>query len=409
MEAEFIAELKNKSGSIKMYREPNRKNFHYYAVVSDLLSEVTGQTSLTTHKVDRFPELIKLLKIHYKEWYEFRLESCTKFEKEIKASLIGDKTHYNSQLRILDLFYHLQKEKSIEIQQAVIDYGVHKETIKSDIYLMRKVLENDFITIKANDEEGKYEISASDQFTVGDAFALLLMIYHNQSLNLKEVKLIQTKIISQFSKVEQQKLRTFFQSYEYYYHQFISRDLLPFIEEIYKAIQQHKLVMFTYKKYDGSYKIRKVQPLTIILYDKAYYLVGHEAGSEKGYPSNFGLDRVFDLYVMEETVYSDKGQDRFQPGQYANQSFNMFTGEVETVTLKVQAGIKPYFIRRFPSGRIIQEDEDSFIAEVKVNGIEGILFWILSQKADVEVLQPISLRVRMKQLLTDMLKLYADE
>ena len=86
----------------------------------------------------------------------------------------------------------------------------------------------------------------------------------------------------------------------------------------------------------------------------------------------------------------------------------MFTGQVEKVTLKIQAGIKPYFLRRFPYGLIVQEDESSFVAEVEVAGTEGILFWILSQKADVEVLKPAHLRGRMKQLLTEMLTLYTD-
>lgn len=408
MQREFLAELEHESGWVKIYREPNRRNFYYHAVAKGLLSEVTGKTELITKKVARFPELIKLLKIHFKEWNELKLVSCMMFEKDIRDSLIGEKTHYNSQHRALDLFYHLQKEKMIDVQQAVIDYGVHKETIKSDVYLMREVLENDFIRIKAKDNEGKYEISASDQFSVGDAFALLLLIYHNQSLSLKEVKLLQNKIINQFSSIEQQKLRSFFQSYEYYYHEFISKDLLSDIEKIFRAVQQHKLVTFTYKKYDGTSRVRLVKPLTIILHDKAYYLVGDEVGREKEYPSNFGLDRVFGLATTDEVSVPAKGNNRFQPGQYANQSFNMFTGPVEKVTLKIQAGIKPYFLRRFPYGVIVQEDESSFVAEVEVAGTEGILFWILSQKADVEVLKPAHLRGRMKQLLTEMLTLYTD-
>jgi len=405
---ELIAELKKGSGVIRIYLEPNNKNFLYYAVVEGFMSEVTGKTSFLTRKVSRFPELLKLLKLHFNKWYELELVLCSKFEKDIRKSLIGEKTHYSSQLRILDLFHHLQKEKVIDVQQAMRDYGVHKETIKNDIYLMREVLEDDFVHIMANDLGNTYEISATDQFSFGDAFALLLLIYHNQSLNLNEVKLLQKKIINQFSNAEQYRLRTFFQSYEYYYHEFVSRNLLPDIEGIFIAIQQHKLVSFTYKKYDGTYKVRKVKPLTIILHDKAYYLVAQEIENGKDSPSNFGMDRIFDFRVLNDTFIPGRDKDRFQPGKYANQSFNMFTGAVITVTLKIQSGIRPYFFRRFPSGKIIREDENAFVAEVEVAGTEGIIFWILSQKVDVEVLHPISLRETMKKLLIDMLNLYTD-
>lgn len=405
---ELIAELRKGSGVIRIYLEPNNKNFLYYAVVEGFVSEVTRETSLLTRKVSRFPELLKLLKLHFDKWHELELVLCTKFEKDIRKSLIGEKTHYSSQLRILDLFYHLQKEKVIDVQQAMRNYGVHKETIKSDVYLMREILEDDFVHIMASDLGNTYEISASDQFSFGDAFALLLLIYHNQSLNLKEVKLLQNKIINQFSNAEQYRLRTFFQSYEYYYHEFVSRDLLPDIEKIFIAIQQHKLVSFTYKKYDGTYKVRKVKPLTIILHDKAYYLVAQEIENGKNSPSNFGMDRIFDFRSLNDTFIPGRDKDRFQPGKYANQSFNMYTGEVITVTLKVQSGIRPYFFRRFPSGKIMREDENAFVAEVEVAGIEGIIFWILSQKVDVEVLHPISLRETLKQLLIDMLNLYTD-
>lgn len=408
MKEELIAELQHDSGSLRIYQAAHNRNFQYWAVSNGLLSDLTGETSTVTRKVDRFPDLIKLSKMHFKQWNELTLVRCTKFERDIRKSMLGERTHYNSQLRILDLFYRLLKEKVIHVQQATIDYGVHKETIKTDIYQMREVLENDFVDIVATTKQESYEISASNQFTVGDAFALLLMIYHNKSLSIEEIKVIQTKIIGQFSITKQKEIRTFFQSYEYFYRGFHSRDLLGDVEVIFEAIQQHKLVTFTYQKYDGTSKVRIVQPLTIILHDKAFYLVGNEIGSKKEGTSNFGLDRVFDLQTKQEVLIPNKGEDRFQPGKYANQSFNMYTDKLETVQLKIKAGIKPYFFRKFPDGQMIEEDKESFIAEVEVGGTEGILFWILSQKADVEVIRPDSLRKQMKNLLTEMLQLYSD-
>ena len=84
----------------------------------------------------------------------------------------------------------------------------------------------------------------------------------------------------------------------------------------------------------------------------------------------------------------------------------MFTGQKETIRLKIRPIIREYLLRKFPSATLISSNEEWETFEIIVLGTEGILFWILSQKADVEVLSPQYFREKLKVTIQSMAQLY---
>jgi predicted DNA-binding transcriptional regulator YafY len=351
--------------------------------------------------VDRFSRVLKILKAKILDFHNLEiLEGQSNFIKDLQNAQKGEFTHYNAQERIVHICQRLIKGEEISIDHETMMYGVHKETIKKDIYTLRDILRD--YKVEFNDT---YKIKESERLTVAEALMILLMTYHSKSLNATEVKTLQTKIVKQFSGEEQKRLRSFFSSFDFYYQDFVSKELIQDIEKIFRAITQKRLLTFTYAKPDGSAKVRLIKPFTIIVHDSMYYLVGEELESDKPNPVNFRLDRIHNLTSLHER-YKENEHTRFQPGEYINESYNMFTGKKEIVTLKIRPYLREYLIRKFPFAKSIKVNEDWETLEVIVRGTDGILFWILSQKADVEVVGPRDFREKVITTIQSMIQVY---
>ncbi|KGA95873.1 hypothetical protein AJ85_18075 [Alkalihalobacillus alcalophilus ATCC 27647 = CGMCC 1.3604] len=85
----------------------------------------------------------------------------------------------------------------------------------------------------------------------------------------------------------------------------------------------------------------------------------------------------------------------------------MFTGEEVTVKLRVDSSIEEYVYRAFPTAQKINVYKGKYtIFDVKVLGMDGILFWILGQQDRVKVISPEELRNKVKDIIFRMTKIY---
>jgi hypothetical protein len=110
---------------------------------------------------------------------------------------------------------------------------------------------------------------------------------------------------------------------------------------------------------------------------------------------------------MQKFTVNQNGNDYFKPGQYANMSIKMYSGDrAQKIKLKVQSHVVSYFEDQFPEHQFIEKTSNWSIYEIKVLNDEGALFWILSERNWVEVLEPIELREKLKAIIAEMAKLY---
>jgi predicted DNA-binding transcriptional regulator YafY len=115
---------------------------------------------------------------------------------------------------------------------------------------------------------------------------------------------------------------------------------------------------------------------------------------------------MIDLNVLKQCYPKNEKHEYFQAGAYKNLSFNMFTGDEVLVKIKAVKWLEEYVYRAFANAKKVAENETSIIMEIKVFGTEGILFWILGQQERVEVLEPLSLREKIKEKIFMLSKLF---
>jgi len=341
-------------------------------------------------------------------WQNMNIESgVPDFIKKIeKAKQSGPKMYYQSQQRVLDLYVRLKQGEKLNLQNLCYEYSKHAETIKEDIRSLRSVLEHYGEMIVYNSKDKLYELMTSEHsLTIGEAFVLLILLYHSRSLNKEECEQIEAKIMEMYSLQEQQKLKRFFCSYNYHYQSFQKERLLEKIDMIFQAILQKKCLSFNYQK-DGTKTERIVQPLSVVFHDHAFYVAAKLVNKNKQNPIYFRIDRITDLNVLKQSFPTNEKHEYFQAGAYKNLAFNMFTGDEIIVKIKTVKWLEEYVYRAFAHAKKVAENETSIIMEMKVFGTEGILFWILAQQERVEVLEPLFLREKIKEKIIKLAKLY---
>jgi predicted DNA-binding transcriptional regulator YafY len=319
------------------------------------------------------------------------------------------KEKVNAQQRILEILQRLLHGEQLHLQNIADEYGTHPETIKSDFTYIRRLYDDipDFLVYDRR--EKVYRLSdVRGQLTSGDVLVLLTILYGSRSLNREECKLMKNKLLSLFSQQEQHKLRSFFKSFDYHYAPNYNELLLEKIQFIFRSILEQHLLKISYLKNDEC-QVRIVEPYTITFHNGAYYMVAYIHGKGYSNPAHYRLDKIKEIKALKEKFQIDHGDNRFQPGDYINQSYYMFTGDPVTVRLKIQSWMEEYLHRTFPKVKHISSDEKWITTEVEVLGTEGIIYWILSQQDRVEVLTPQSLRKQIIETLERMRQQYRED
>lgn len=315
----------------------------------------------------------------------------------------GSKKKVNSQLRILQIFLRLMQKERLSLEDLQEEYRKHPETLKKDIEYIRIAFDH-INKLKYDRLEKNYYIEEdADILTIGDSLVLLLMLYHSRVLNQDECQLLVSKLIKSYSPDQQIKLRQFFESYKFHYKPVQDHELLSKINTLFNAILNQNIVQFDYLK-DGKTKTRKVIPYTVIFHDGMFYLAAHKSELENSKPVFWRLDKMSNVESLQERFRLAKHIDL---GEYRMQSFNMFTGELMIVRIKMKSLLQEYLYRECVKAEEIEIVDDEWsIYELEVRGTQGIILWLLQQKDEIEVLSPQSLRDEVKEIVGRMYQVY---
>lgn len=157
-----------------------------------------------------------------------------------------------------------------------------------------------------------------------------------------------------------------------------------------------------------------MEPVGLIFSEYYFYLNAYidikndhgEFEHKYKFPAIFRLDRIIerkDTGCHFKVIYSS----RFEEGEFRKRIQFMHAGKL----LKIQFRYYEYdvdsVLDRLPTAKVIEKHPDFHVIEAEVYGA-GILMWILSQGKRVEVLRPESLRIEIRQTLTDILQYYKE-
>jgi predicted DNA-binding transcriptional regulator YafY len=219
--------------------------------------------------------------------------------------------------------------------------------------------------------------------------------------------------------IEKQKLLEAFQFFELANIAREYNDILLFeprkflgfelIAVILEAIKAFKIITFEYKKFgDQSVSSRKVQPLGLREHNSRWYLIAEEVDTTEKIRKNFGLDRISDIKVTNETFKYPKD---FNVKTNFENIYGLGEGlsnKIETVHL-LFSPISARYIESLPlhiSQTQINQDSTGVLFEYKIFTNQELVREIVKLGAGVKVIKPLSLKQEVIKVLKDTLLQY---
>ncbi len=179
------------------------------------------------------------------------------------------------------------------------------------------------------------------------------------------------------------------------------------IDNIHRAIQGNKQIEFQYLDWNLKKELvprigsrKQASPWALIWKEENYYLAAYD-GTD-GIMKHYRVDKMGQVKVLKEAREGLEQFSEIDPAVYTNQTFGMFSGETETVTLQFPNRLVGVVLDRFGREADIRPMTDRiFRIRVKV-AVSGQFFgWLSGIGREAVVIAPASVKERYRKWLTD--------
>ena len=155
------------------------------------------------------------------------------------------------------------------------------------------------------------------------------------------------------------------------------------VDIIHTAINENLQICFKYfdwtpekkKIYRHGGAIYQVSPWALCWQDENYYLMAFD--SKAGIVKHFRVDKMKNIYSISKYRLGEERFKSFDLARYSKQTFGMFGGELESVTLNCDNSLAGVIIDRFGDDVSIFPGEDGFLASVSVQVSNTFFAWVL--------------------------------
>lgn len=179
------------------------------------------------------------------------------------------------------------------------------------------------------------------------------------------------------------------------------------IDSIHRAIQENKQISFQYLDWNLKKELtprdqiqRRVSPWALIWREENYYLAAFD--SQDQIMKHYRVDKMGQVKVLKE---SREGMEQFaktDPALYSNQTFGMYGGREETVTLQFPNRLIGVVLDRFGRDVDIRPMTDRIFRMRARVAVSGQFFgWLAGIGREAVIIGPASVREQYQSWLAD--------
>ena len=148
-----------------------------------------------------------------------------------------------------------------------------------------------------------------------------------------------------------------------------------------------------------------VSPWAMVWDDENYYLVAYH--SEKGTLRHYRVDRMLHIAVTDRPREGEAAFRSHDLAAYSRQTFGMFGGQEQWVTLRCHKRMAGIMLDRFGSDTpFIPDGEEHFTARVPVVVSPPFFAWLSGFERDIRLISPAAVAEEYVAYLTDILTGY---
>ena len=245
-------------------------------------------------------------------------------------------------------------------------------------------------------------------FTPAEALVLSDAVRTSPSLSAKNTEILLNKLLAGLSDSQKEELQNTRSSTK----KTDNESVLTTIGIIQHAIAEHRTIRFRYydftpakkKQYRRSGEVYTVEPYAIVSGNGRFYCAAFTGTHSTFAP--YRIDKMDNVRMTEES-YDPRP---FDTDAWLRSSFNMYTGDPQTITCMFGNELASAVFDRFGTDIIISSiGEDRFRASIRTALTPTLVSWILQFQNRIEVLQPSELREQLKQTGEHLIRIYGKE
>ena len=232
------------------------------------------------------------------------------------------------------------------------------------------------------------------------------MILESRAFCKKETEQLINKLINRVPLNLQNDIKSIIANELFHYSELEhQKKILDLIWKTSFAVKENRIVEIKYKSLSKDDLVeRKIEPQGLMFSEYYFYLIAHHYEQKDDFKIIYRLDRIEEFKISKEH-YQVNYTDRFQEGEFRKRVQFMYPGKLMKIKFKFWGDSIEAVLDRLPTAKIIDEEDGKFIVEGEVFG-KGIKMWLLSQGNNLEVLEPISFRKEMMQIINNMINNY---
>ena len=196
-----------------------------------------------------------------------------------------------------------------------------------------------------------------------------------------------------------------------------NQNVMDSIAAIDIAISKGKKISFSYLQYGIDFKLHPkrsaryvVSPYQMISNKGKYYLIGNYDDYDN--VSHYRLDRITDVEILKENrkpMKSIKGLEKgLNISDYIAEHVYMFSGDSIHIKVRTTETFMDAFVDGFGKDfRVSLGEEDDIIVNLKCNP-DAFFYWAMQYAQYIEVLEPESMRERIKKASMEIYRKYKD-
>jgi len=313
--------------------------------------------------------------------------------------------------RILRLLTLLQSDQYYRPAELAGELNISRRTLFRDLDMLFKA----GIPYYFDDEKGGYRIDRNVllpplNFTLPEAMALMLVAQlagNEGGLPLQhQSRNAAMKIESMLpAHIRQQCGTAIKTSSSRFAAQARHQQLTDILNLLQQAIRRRRSVAITYISFYEQKQIDlTLDPYHLHFAQRAWYVIGYSQLHEQ--IRTFKLGRIKKAQILTCRYLMDKP---FNIDDYFGDAWSMIPeGKIYQVKLRFASMVAGNVaeVLWHKNQKITCHDDGSITLEVKVDGLGEISWWLLGYGDQVEVLQPVALRRRVKKIAQKMTKIY---
>ena len=305
-----------------------------------------------------------------------------------------------------DQEHRLTQQEIIRLLKSNYDMDCDRRSVKNNVMCLKE------LGYEISMEDGYYLLER--EFDDAELRMLIDSVLFSKNLTQKQAKTLIEKLKGMGNRYFSAKVNHVSNLPEL--HHGDNKQLMYVLDTINEAISQHKKISFVYNKYGSDFKLHPkreekyvVNPYQMVANNGFYYLIGNYDKYDD--ISHYRLDKMTCVEMLTEKMKPQNQVTGLEQGlnlpKHMAEHIYMFSGESVAINMLVDETIISELVDWFGNDFYVIEKRrnNQVLFRLKCNE-QAFFYWALQYGPYVEVLEPVSLRSKIAEAVSEMNEKY---